>query len=56
MQLKSNLLHIIDTKLHDEIRIFLYKSSSHGEEMLFDHPLLTGIMQWNGVLLEPWKP
>lgn len=53
MQLKSNLLHIINIKLHNEISISIYKSSSHGEGMLFDHPLLVGLMQWNGVLLEP---
>lgn len=47
---------MIDIKLHDEINISLYKSSSRGEEMLFDHPLLVGLMQWNGVLFEPWKP
>ena len=49
----------MNSKLHDEIRISLYKSSSHGGEMLFDHPLLVGLMQWNGVLLcheNPRKP
>ena len=44
----------MNIKLHDEIIISLYKSSSHGEEMLFDHPLLVGLIQWNGALLEPW--
>jgi len=44
------LLHSKDIKLHNEISISLYKSSSHGEGMLFDYPLLAGIMQWNGNL------
>ena len=39
-----------DIKLHNEISISLYKSSSHGEGMLFDHPLLFCLMQWNGTL------
>ena len=46
----------LKSKLHDEISISLYKSSSHGEEMLFDHPLLVGLMQWNGVLLDHENP
>ena len=44
------LLHLKDIELHNEISISLYKSSSHGEGMLFDHPLLVGLMQWNGTL------
>jgi len=47
---------MMSIKLHEEISISLYKSSSHGEEMLFDHPLLASLIQWNGLLLEPLKP
>ena len=39
------LLHLKDIKSHNEISISLYKSSSHGEEILFDHPLLFGLME-----------
>ena len=52
---KLKILHL-NSKLHDEISISLYKSSSHGEDILFDHPLLVGLMQWNKLLLRPWKP
>ena len=44
------LLHLKDTKLHNEISISLYKSPTHGEGMLFDHPLIIGLMQWNGTM------
>lgn len=47
---------MMSIKLHEEISISLYKSYSHGEDMLFDHPLLASLIQWNGLLMEPLKP
>lgn len=37
-------------KLHNEISISLYSSSSDREGMFFYHPLHVGLMQWNGTL------
>ena len=46
----------MNSKLHDEIRISLYKSSSHGEERLLIILTLASFMKWSGMLLNHENP
>ena len=51
----KNKNYILKPKLHAKTRNFLHKSSLYGEEMLLDHPLLVGLMQWKWSFIGPWK-
>ena len=48
--------YIVKSKLHAEMRIFLYKSSSHGEENFIGSPFTCWSypMEWS--FIESWKP